>query len=195
MAWTNPATVAAGDTLAAAFWNEQVRDNSAYLKAEADAVGAVFVGSTTFTAAASFSLNNVFSAAYQNYLVVMQYVASAETSANIRLRVGGLDNDTASSYTRERLISASGAVTGANVNGAEWATSIVANANQCTAQIILTRVAEAIGTGIQAVSVRSNAVAITGGFHNHTVAYDGMTLTPAAGTFTGVARVYGMRNA
>ena len=33
MAWTTPSTVVAGQTLSAAFWNEQVRDNSDFLYA------------------------------------------------------------------------------------------------------------------------------------------------------------------
>lgn len=40
MAWTTPGTAVAGDVLTAAFWNEQVRDNQAYLKTEVDDITA-----------------------------------------------------------------------------------------------------------------------------------------------------------
>jgi hypothetical protein len=50
MAWTTPGTATAGEVLTAAFWNEQVRDNSNNLRALAN------VQSTSLLATSSFSL-------------------------------------------------------------------------------------------------------------------------------------------
>jgi hypothetical protein len=55
--------------------------------------GMVLVNETSFTGVASQSVNDVFSATYENYRIVFNMVSSNHTSQlGLRLRVAGIDN-------------------------------------------------------------------------------------------------------
>jgi hypothetical protein len=75
-------------------------------------------GSVTFSGELSLSLNGVFSSAYDNYIVDMQYTALLDaTDVLIRLRSAGTD-ETGSNYTYQRLI-----VNGTSVSGSRITTT------------------------------------------------------------------------
>ena len=59
-------------------------------------------GSVEFSAVSSLSLNGVFSADYDNYMVSLSGTASADDFWNLRYRASGTD-DTSSSYVRQYL--------------------------------------------------------------------------------------------
>ena len=193
MAWTTPSTAVAGSTaLTAAFWNEQVRDNTQYLKDEADDVGLVHINTTTYTSAATTSLNNVFTGDYEDYLVNMRFTVTNDASQGIRLRAGGVDNTTANSYQRERLFSIGGTTGGANVVSDSWTTFPFGNTEIAFAQLIFGRPALAATTSILGSSARNSAVGFIGGTHYQATAYDGFSVL-WNGNATGTISVYGYR--
>lgn len=100
MAWTTPGTATAGEVLTAAFWNEQVRDNSAYLKAEADANGLVLIDETDFTSSTSIVPGGaVFSADYQSYVLTVTGVSADATTRACYMRMrNGATSETGNNY-------------------------------------------------------------------------------------------------
>ncbi len=180
--------------LTAAFWNENVRDNSDYLKAEVDAIGMVLINTTPVTAAASVSVNNVFSSDYQTYLIIVRLsTASALAALDMRLRVGGVDNSTASSYTRERLLQTGATVQGGTEVQSQWASigGLLGVSQRTLTTITISSPAEAARTHFLCHTARDDAQAVQSGFHNQSTAYDGFSLIAVSGTITGNVRTYG----
>jgi len=63
----------------------------------------VLLNTTSFSAVSSQSINDVFSASYDNYFVTVDGTITSTEIMNLRMRVGGVDNSTASSYSRSGL--------------------------------------------------------------------------------------------
>jgi hypothetical protein len=148
-------------------------------------------GTVTFSASSTVSINGCFSSLFENYKVVITHVASTSTSHGIRLRASGTDNSTASSYVRERMISAAGTVSGATVTSDSWSTALAGNGSISTAEITFARPFLAETTGLMMNVARSDAVAMIGGFHNQSVSYDGFSILAGVNTITGTLRIYG----
>lgn len=165
--------------------------------------GLTLVTTSTFTASASHSVNNCFSATYANYLVQFSKVTannSTPRAITFRLRVGGVDNSTASSYQTQRV--------GAHTTSTAYAELLQQNemfieqlsdATQMNATINLTNpfTADKTGLDVKANGYRTtlNFITVYGlGEHSQTVSYDGFTILAASGTISGTIRVYGYTN-
>jgi len=157
--------------------------------------GLVKINTTTFSAVASQSINDVFSTTYDNYLILTSHTnSSAAQDLNIRLRVGGADNSTASSYVRQ-LMEASGST----VSGGRTTTDrhvfgvtndILSNAQSLT--VFNPFIAQPTVFYSQDLNSRSNAfIAVWGGTHNQSTSYTGFTIFPSAGNITGKITVFG----
>ena len=156
-------------------------------------------GSVTFSTCATLSLNGVFSADYDNYMIVMRHVSNLGGNyiMYLRMRASGTDNSTASSYVQQQLGANAGTVSGSRTTS-----------NQ--ARILISDSNARSGTTMwfygpylsQPTAVRSISV---GGYlsanfeddavtHNQSVAYDGFTLIQesASATYSGLLGVYGM---
>jgi hypothetical protein len=150
--------------------------------------GTVTIGS----AVSSVSVNNVFSATYENYLILATYTVGADTDLNFRLRVGGVD-ELAANYT----------------------TIITDNNGALTSGRLTSQTNTRLGPARNGVVMRSRAeifspsLAVTttliartvcvpvdnqiGGSHDVALAYDGFTLFPGSSTMTGTISIYGYR--
>ena len=176
---------------------------SIFYPSAAASSGLTLVTTSTFTASASHSVNNCFSATYANYLVqVSKIIANNSTPREIqfRLRVGGVDNTTASSYQTQRL--------GAHTTSTNYAELLqqnymfieqISDATQMNATINLTNpfTADKTGLDVKANGYRTtlNFITVYGlGEHSQTVSYDGFTIFPLSGTISGTVRVYGYTN-
>jgi len=159
-------------------------------------------GSVEFTAVTSLSLNGVFSADYDNYMVVMRMEHNATTASSYegvraRLRTSGTDNSTASSYTNQFLNAASTTVSGSRASYDFGSAGIAAwNANKHNGVQLslfgpyLTQPTAARTTTISAyLGAEIYDAAWT---HNQSVSYDGLTMYVTAVSFTGLVSVYGM---
>jgi len=157
--------------------------------------GMVLLNTTSFSAVASQSINDVFSTTYDNYLILTSHTnSSAAQDLNLRLRVGGADNSTASSYVRQ-LMEASGST----VSGGRTTTDrhvfgvtndILSNAQSLT--VFNPFIAQPTVFYSQDLNSRSNAfIAVWGGTHNQSTSYTGFTIFPSAGNITGKITVFG----
>jgi hypothetical protein len=161
-------------------------------------------GSVEFTAVSSLSLNGVFSADYDNYMVSFGLFAQANLATVIacRMRDSGTDNTTASSYVAQRLRADGTAVNAVRTTDSAW--------------LYFTRVGDSTATTLwggttahfygpylaQPTAFRT-AVADTkdsaliedwAGTHNQSVSYDGFTFYPtvAGRSLSGLVSVYGL---
>ena len=154
-------------------------------------------GSVSFSACETLSLNGVFSADYDNYMIVAWTKHTTGTQPGyVRLRSSGADNSTANSYVRQTI----------EVNGTTVAPGRVtdnrANIFAACNNPLDGHVMNFYGPYLaQPTAMRSvNQIGISGAYiadaaatHNQSVAYDGLTLYVVLGVFGGRIAVYGMR--
>ena len=155
--------------------------------------GMVLLNTTSFSAVASQSVNDVFSTTYDNYrILVSNITGSTNLSLQLRLRVGGADNSTASSYgylgvyaTTSVLYSAANAAsltTIANVGASHPASLVMDVFNPF----------KTTRTSFHIVSRNDdNNYLNVGGVHTQAVSYTGFSLISSTGTMTGSVSVYG----
>ena len=164
--------------------------------------GMVYITSGSASAASSLSINNCFSATYDNYrIVVAGLTSSTNTDILLRLRASGTDNSTAANYKAGRYYIGSQITTAAgSSDGSSGLTYFYAADSQSTttvtAVIDVTNPYAAIKTGYTAIATGWTTM-ISSGLMTVTTAYDGFSLVTSAGTLTvptGGVRVYGYRN-
>jgi hypothetical protein len=153
-------------------------------------------GSVEFSSCATLSLNGVFSATYDNYMVAIRFDPSADVDIQMRLRASGTDNSTASSYVTQYIYATSTSVTSYRSSAGTiaaflWGRNV--QRNGATANFYGPYLAQP--TAFRTVSVddvSSASLIDVAGTHNQSTAYDGFTLTVNGGTFDGLVSVYGL---
>ena len=158
--------------------------------------GLVLINSTAFTTSATVNVNNVFSATYTNYKVIVRTTATTaggDSTLNMRLRVGGVDATTA--YTNQRTYSFS------TTTGSEQVSTWYALEYSPTYPIqvgetdLFGPAVASLTYGIQSIPKINNAgtiVSIQASlYHTTATAYDGFSLIASSGNVTGTVEVYG----
>ena len=151
-------------------------------------------GQVSIAAATTASINGCFTATYDNYVIFLSATLSAEAAFNFRLRVAGVDSS-AAIYSRNYFLARTVVTGGATAN----ATSQTINLGESTALQVskLEVFGPAIAAYTHTFTQNKNSyteLGIQGMSHAAATAYDGFTLFPASGTFTGTLRVYGLKN-
>jgi hypothetical protein len=157
--------------------------------------GMVLLNTTSFSAVSSQSVNDVFSATYENYMLVLNVLSSAaDNIIRLRLRASGTDAS-GSDYNSQALVVFSTTVSGSRITSASsldifrqdtsWngATSFIHKPNLATATQFNTS---------NAWSLEGARIGLYTGSHSLTNAYTGYTLLPASGTITGTISTYGI---
>jgi hypothetical protein len=158
--------------------------------------GMVLLNTTSFSAVASQSVNNVFSSTYNNYLIVLECNAASGNYVNFRLRVGGVDASGANYSWGFSLINNAGTAFSLAGTGATSANVLRASTTgrSMTAFTIVNPALaqETVLSGTLSYN-DGGTVAIAGtngGIHAVSTAYDGFTLIHAT-SITGSVSVYG----
>ena len=154
-------------------------------------------GAVSFSAATTVSVNGCFTSTYDNYRIILSVLPTVSNDADIRLRVGGTDNSTASSYVIQRLSAGSTTVTAARTTSSAWAAWQANTAQYNSASFEVFRPFIVGTTQLQTLLVSSDTnayMAMYVGTHNQSVSYDGISFIYPSGTITGTLRVYGYRN-
>lgn len=172
------------------------------------AQGLVHLNTTVFSAVTSVSVDDVFSATYDNYKVFLQIDAHATANAHtlFRFRVSGADDAAASSYAYALWSYTSGAISGAA--GSAGATSIIvyfaATAATTTdlgadytiyqpfsssARSVINGHAFALRSGVDWTDQ------VIGGARGIDKSHTGFSIVSGSGNIAGVVRTYGIRNA
>lgn len=155
-------------------------------------------GQVTFTAVTSLSLNGVFSADFDNYVISLRAVSTlGDFACNMRWRASGTDAS-GSDYTFQVI----------EVNG----TSVTGSRSSSQSSTQLAKISDPLRSGYNTQvygpflaqptahrtvtsSANGNAVIYdVAGTHSLSTSYDGFTLTMAGGTMAGALQVYGVRS-
>jgi hypothetical protein len=159
-----------------------------------------FIASASPSAVSSQSINNCFSATYQNYLIVMNLLNSAAEDPLLwRMRVSGSDASGSDyDYIQEFVYNSDQLIASTN-NSTSARATIVNTTVQSGIIINIHRPFDAVPTIFQ-----SNAAWYNGNdamrkigiaaVHNVSTSYDGITFLTTGGTMTGTIRVYGYSN-
>jgi hypothetical protein len=153
-------------------------------------------GKVTFTAATTVSINGVFSATYDNYLIVCRHLHSTtNTTFQFRLRASGSDASGAN-YTQQLLRAGSTTVFGIRQTGDTIGNCTFLSAdNRSGHHQYLYGPALAQPTAYRTVAVSGasgGAIEEWAGTHSLSTAYDGISLIAPANTMTGACTVYGL---
>jgi hypothetical protein len=159
------------------------------------APGMVLVSSGSTSAAATITVDSVFTSTYRNYKMFINGTCSADDVDIIfRFRTGGVTNS-ASSYSR-KIISAGASVGTSSATGASSFTSFMATGlTQVVNETIIYAPQVAIATGIQYLSSSVSTSPyqyFAGGAFTNTTQFDGFTIIPLSGTITAQYRIYGL---
>ena len=172
-------------------------DASMFTALGTNKAGMVLLNTTSFSAVSSQSINDVFSATYDNYRILLR-ITSGSTNLGVRLRwrVSGSDASGASDY---RNVVTGNASSGSSQNGTSLLSYVdVGGANStdgCITDFVVRNpnVAEktfSISMGTYAYSTTYYNI-LTSGVHLLSTAYTGFTLSTDTGTMTGSVSVYG----
>jgi hypothetical protein len=148
-------------------------------------------GNVTFSGTESISLNGVFSSTYENYRITFYSGSASSVVVNMRLRVSGSDA-TGSNYAwaiYKNAYTTSGSADGATGTAFVLGFTGVAatNFSYDIFQPFSTIRTQYLGSHVTSADVWTGS----GGSHTLANSYDGFTLFPPSGTFSGTVRVYG----
>lgn len=153
-------------------------------------------GGVEFANATSLSLNGVFTADYDDYMIVIRHTATSTCPFFYRMRASGSDNSTANAYTLQWL-----QADGTTVNGTRITDSfgwiMYGGATQREGHnIYLYGPYLAQPTAIRSVSalgLSSARILDLASTHNQSTAYDGVTIYPQSPqSMTGQLTVFGL---
>jgi hypothetical protein len=177
----------------------QVYDGSDFVGVGSDS-GLIHIETQALSAVSGISFNNVFSSTYDNYKFILTGVGSlAGTDIQIRLRAGGTDNSTASSYVSQLLRSSSTTVQGVRITDTVWRNFFLHNTLKSAFEFDFYDPFKASATAFSISNVYAETggrVEIYMGTHNQATSYDGFSLivaAPAGATMTGSISIYGYK--
>jgi hypothetical protein len=163
--------------------------------------GLTHLNTTTFTAQTSVTINNVFSATYDNYLVEYFAVQNTAASENTFTLVNG-GTPAASNWRNNGHIIASATQYLNQGNSLAAIYRVDCNAGESFKQSIkIMNPFKTLQTHVQresyagATGFGGNDARWFAGQLNNLTSYEGIRFSTSAGTVTGTVRIYGLRNA
>jgi hypothetical protein len=152
---------------------------------------------TAFSAVASFSADNVFTSAYTNYAIMVNFTGTTGGVASLQLRVGGVAAATNYNYQRieltgatsttSRILAATSLAFGYGSTGAFNQTFKV----DVFQPAIATATSFNSAYGAADTSYAFPSYFLQNGNHSTATAYDGFAITVASGTLSGSYTIYG----
>lgn len=156
-------------------------------------------GSVTFSSCATLSLNGVFSATYDNYMISYRSLTSTSANHAFRMRVGGVDESSASNYYTYQYLQASSTTISASRTTTTFAVVNAGTGTQrdgTTIYIYGPFLAQpTAGRSITEYDASSASIFDNAFTHSLSTSYDGFSLYPSTGSFTGLVSVYGLKGA
>jgi hypothetical protein len=171
--------------------------------------GLVYVGSSTFTASSTVSIDSLFSSTYDNYRVELQWLQNTTTgTVYVKFRTGGADVSTAYGFRSGGNYRTGGTnffAAYANQNDLSGVAGIQLGAAQSTTRgyacfdILSPNLAQQtnlMGQYMGASDATNTFLNLTiGGWQDSTTQMTGMSILASAGTMTGTVTVQGYRKA
>ena len=149
---------------------------------------------TTFTGVTSLSLNGIFSATYRNYLMICNYSSSSDVYTEFRLRSSGTDA-TGSNYDRQLIQAYGGSLNASsNIDVSSWRFGWGLSTARSLVQSLVSNPFLAVATNITHIYTTQSEIGTNGGDHDLATSYDGFTIYPISGNFTGTIQVFGYKD-
>jgi hypothetical protein len=147
-------------------------------------------GQVVGTGCASFSLNGVFSATYDNYLIQINSASASSAGVfNIKLRAAG--TDLSATYYWGLTYVAWGAGSGAQGGNNTTSWKIGSFESPVNTNLIVQNPFLSVAKGFVGGANTSDAMQTLGGINTSTASHDGFTLSASAGNVTATVRVFG----
>jgi hypothetical protein len=159
--------------------------------------GLVYITAASFSAS-SVAIDNCFTAAYQNYRIVVAVTAGAGGGAQVQLqlRVGGSTTGGSNYQYYYRGITYGAANDTANSTGTNNWFALRTNGAEFAGSVDIQMPQAAEPTFFQSLGADTNQTFNAGGFFNAATQFDGFALTNSGGnSMTGIVRIYGYRQA
>lgn len=174
-------------------------DASLYSITSGKNVGMVHINTTTVSGAASLTVSNVFTSAFDNYVLKWVGTGSHTSATTMLFNMSLAGVAAASTWARMYLSTSDSTGPTRTYAGSQSSAAIGLGGDTLTVfDATVYRPAIAAGTGLTFLgNSRSGVSADTAqGGANHTTAtaYDGIILSASTGNITGTLRVYGLRN-
>ena len=166
----------------------------------ASASGLTLINATTFTAQTSVSINNCFSATYENYRIVLNYIGTASNWLRFRMRNSGTDDSTSNYRYAMNYLSATGTVgnlDSGNPDSFGLLGDLVGTGSQYAGSScdIYSPFSSTRITSLAGVGIYSTAGMNFFATHNVASSFDGLTIYGSGvATITGNIRIYGYQN-
>jgi hypothetical protein len=160
--------------------------------------GMVLLNTTSFSGVASQSINDVFSATYDYYKLVLNVKGSTNNGMNLRLRVSGADNSTSNYKFGQLRFDFSAGTNNQSSNGTTQFTITHTTTEFYGAQELTfyypfkteRTTMSGTGTGLRS-DYTSGTQMVIGGFFDANTSFTGFTLIGNGGTITGDVSTYG----
>lgn len=167
----------------------------------AGASGLTLITRSTFTTSSAVNVNDVFSATYENYLILFKVSACsvANATTNMRMRVSGADNTTANYATGSWEANVSGGTNrSSNAATAFFTGGADIDKNYTMTQTILSpfKTENTTFTALSFNTATTGAYAraiYSAGLFDGTTSFTGFSVFPGSGTITGTVAVYGYK--
>lgn len=155
------------------------------------------INTTTFSTVASQSFNDVFSATYDNYSILINILGSTGNDLTLRVRVAGSDL-TGNDYNFQRLAADNTVLAATQSANASSIRIGIVRADETLNTVLIGNVFATKSTSFinQCLdnSTTTPGILDVYGNVNDSTSYTGFTIFVASGTITGTARVYGYKN-
>lgn len=153
-------------------------------------------GKVTFTAATSMNINGVFSATYDNYLIVVRYAsASGGVALFARMRSAGTD-DSGNNYAYQYLNAENTSVSGGRSTSQNVARVGQAASDQRQGEHIYIYgpyLAQPTAfRNVNAGALTNASITDYAATHSLSTSYDGITLSAQSSNLTGALTIYGL---
>ena len=156
-------------------------------------------GTVSFSGASTVSLNDVFSATYDTYKVIINWTSATAQNLGMRLRVSGADNSTAGNYMwgENGLTFSGGSSLNNNSSDTSWNMEYTDTNGAVMAMDIYDPFSSTKITRFNGLSTTRLSTAAASFYRGHggnmtvTTSYTGFTIFVSSGTITGSVSVYG----
>jgi len=166
----------------------------------ASGAGFVFIAAQSFSAAASTSMNSIFTSTYAYYRIIMDFSGTGDF-LYVRLRASGSDNTAANYQSAVQYANKSTAAASHDENGTQFArlAFLAASNGNISFDVLNPQLSVQTLISQQGGFFKTTSTTIIGtqhgaGLHKGTESFDGITFFGDTGTITGKVKVYGYSN-
>lgn len=158
--------------------------------------------SVTFSAVTSLSLNNIFTSAYKNYIILIRNTSSNSGIQTIygTLRSSGVNDPQyflsgSLDYSYQIIYANGTTVSRGGFNDWSWVFGYASNGTYEGRYITIYQPYLTTSTSYRCITTEgynANLYGTYNGTHDKPSSYDGITITPTSGSITGLISTYGM---